>query len=218
MIYANSTSWYSVIGKNWWEKQQQILKLHFFVFYKNTLCCTQRCCISGMLWNFMWLMSYVISEEERKRDNFTVCADYWITFEGTEYHCWLCSSSPDEKKAWKISGFKVCQKKICTIYNQVKIVFGAFLQWVRETGNCAILNVLHDSYTQQDSASQLFKSNLVSEEILGSKLQSTYMHQVAQGVGRNTSAALWHIWFGWQKCAVIALFLSVLLSTRFFTR
>lgn len=68
-------------------------------------------------------------------------------------------------------------------------MFGDFLQWVRETGDCAILNTLHDSYTQQNSATQLLKSNLVLEEILGSELQSTYMHQVAQGIGRNTSAA-----------------------------
>lgn len=57
----------------------------------------------------MWLMSYVISEEEKNRENLTVCVDYWITFEGPEYHSWLCSSSLDEEKAWKISGIMVSQ-------------------------------------------------------------------------------------------------------------
>lgn len=29
-------------------------------------------------------MSYVISEEEKKSDNLTVCVDYWIIFESPE--------------------------------------------------------------------------------------------------------------------------------------
>lgn len=36
---------------------------------------------------------------------------------------------------------------------------------------------------------------MISEEILRTELQSTYMHQAAHSVGRNISAAVQHI--GW---------------------
>lgn len=98
-IYANSTLLYSVIGKNWWEKNNSKSKKLQFKSFTEILYATLRNMlyfrnVMTLLMKFHWanvLLNFWI-RKKKKRDNLTVCVDYWLTYEGPEYHRWLCSS------------------------------------------------------------------------------------------------------------------------------